>query len=122
MRPSNAAAVLALVAAAHSTGGTVVETPVGTIIVLPRQATASPDELLPLTEAARIAATSKRVVKDAIRAGVLPAVGGQRDRAVRRRDLEAWIEGRRAPVARVADGQQSRVERRLARSQKAGGR
>ena len=51
--------------------------------------------LLPIKTAAQRAATSPRVVTEAIRAGVLPAYGGQRDRAVRLSDLDAWIESRR---------------------------
>src|SRR5579884_1855647 len=108
----NASSVI--VAAAQASGGTVIETPVGTIIVLPKRPP-DLDELLPLEAAARAAATSVRVLRDAIRSGALPAVGRQRDRAVRRRDLESWIESRRTPVARASDEQADRVERRLAR-------
>ncbi|HZU84415.1 MAG TPA: hypothetical protein VE987_15905 [Polyangiaceae bacterium] len=99
--------------AARASGATVLETPGATVIVVPTTTVADADELLPLAEAARVAATSVRVLKDAIRGGALAAVGRQRDRAVRRRDLDAWIETRRAPVARVEDGQAARVERRL---------
>jgi hypothetical protein len=114
--PSNAA--VALVTAARAQGATVLETPGATVIVVNMAPTASLDELLPLPDAARVAATSVRVVREAIRSGALPALGRQRDRAVRRRDLESWIESRRSPVARVERGQEARIEARL-RSRKA---
>jgi hypothetical protein len=98
-------------------GGSIFETAAGTIAVIPNRA-ADPEELLPLPDAARAAATSLRVVRDAIRSQALPAVGRQRDRAVRRRDLDAWIETRRAPVARVTESQAERIERRLARARR----
>jgi hypothetical protein len=81
-----------------------------------------PGELLPVAEAARVAATSVRVLRDAIRAGLLPAHGGQRDRSVRRSDLDAWIATRAAPVRRVEQGQAGRVEARLARAAERGRR
>jgi hypothetical protein len=108
-----AEALRAIVAA----GGTVFETAAGTIVVLPKHA-ADPDELLPLADAAHRAATSVRVLREAIRSGALPALGRQRDRAVRRRDLDAWIESRRSPVAVVEDRQAARVEHRLARGRR----
>jgi hypothetical protein len=76
-------------------------------------------ELVPLDEAARIAATSKRVLRDAIRAHALAAYGGQRDRSVRRADLDTWIAERRvAPVAGPADLDIDRRVARLAREAK----
>ncbi|MBV9945782.1 MAG: helix-turn-helix domain-containing protein [Myxococcales bacterium] len=106
-------AVEAIVSAARASGATVLEAPGATVIVLPAAAASDPDQLLPLADAAKLAATSVRVLRDAIRAGVLPAHGRQRDRAIRRRELESWIETRRAPVGQVADDQAARVERRL---------
>ena len=71
-------------------------------------------ELVPLDEAARIAATSKRVLRDAIRAHALAAYGGQRDRSVRRADLDTRV----APVAGPADLDIDRRVARLAREAK----
>ncbi len=74
------------------------------------------DAMLSLADAARLAATSQRVLRDAIRAGELAAYGRKRDRAVRRGDLDAWIESRRvAPVPGVDDADLVRRVRRLAR-------
>jgi hypothetical protein len=56
---------------------------------------AAAEDLVPLAEAARIAATSTRVLRHAIRVGELDAFGRQRDRSVRRADLARWIESRR---------------------------
>lgn len=75
--------------------------------------TDTPDELVPLAEAARIAATSPRVLRAAVRAGDLPAYGRQRDRAVRRADLARWIDGRRVRVDGVDDPDIARRVRRL---------
>lgn len=84
-------------------------------------APAAPDGLLPLLEAARHAATSVRTVRSAIRAGELPAVGRQRDRAVRRADLDRWIESRRVrPVAGIDDADLEARMRRLSRACGAG--
>jgi hypothetical protein len=78
------------------------------------------DDVLPIADAARIAGTSVRVVRDAIRAGDLVAYGRQRDRAVRRTDLDRWVESRRLrPVVGVDDGD---IERRVLRLARAGGR
>ena len=53
------------------------------------------DALIPIAEAARLAATSPRVVRDRdLRRGELAAFGRMRDRAVRHADLAAWIAGR----------------------------
>jgi hypothetical protein len=72
-----------------------------------------PSALVPLRDAARVAASSARVLREAIRAGDLVAYGGQRDRAVRRRDLDAWIESRRVPAAAGPDD--ADMERRMRR-------
>ncbi len=77
-----------------------------------------PEELVPLREAARFAATSPRVVREAIRVGDLPAYGGQRDRSVRRRDLGQWIESRKVPVRVGPDDRD--MERRMARLEREG--
>jgi hypothetical protein len=72
-----------------------------------------PGTVVPLAEAARIAGTSTRVVRDAIRDGALVAFGRQRDRSVRRANLEAWIASRQVrPVAGVDDRD---IEARIAR-------
>jgi hypothetical protein len=74
------------------------------------------DALLPLDDAAAAAGTSKRVLRDAIRAGELPAFGKQRDRSVRREDLDVWIESRRLPVKEgPADDD---IDRRISRIQR----
>jgi hypothetical protein len=82
------------------------------LAVLLAPATSAPDDLLPLADAARVAATTLRVLRGAVRAGDLPAVGKQRDRAVRRCDLEAWISSRR--VVHAAAGSDD-LDRRIAR-------
>jgi hypothetical protein len=107
---------LALVSAARASGATVLETPGATVIVVPTALATDAAQLLPLADAARVAATTLRVLRTAIRSGALQAVGRQRDRAVRRSELDAWIETRGAPVARVPSSQRDRVEHRLART------
>ncbi|HEY8079917.1 MAG TPA: hypothetical protein VIF62_37555 [Labilithrix sp.] len=73
------------------------------------------DALVPIARAADVAATSERVVREAIRAGELTAYGGQRDRAVRLRDLVAWIDSRRVRLDGPADVDIERRVRRLAK-------
>jgi len=73
----------------------------------------STNSLVPLAEAARLAATSIRVVRDAIRAGDLAAYGRSRDRAVRAGDLQAWVASRR--VVAVAGADDADIERRMSR-------
>jgi hypothetical protein len=102
-----------IVELAQSEGATIVRIPAATIVVIPVATGRDPDELVPLADAVRIAATSLRVMRDAIRRGELPAHGRQRDRAVRLRDLDAWIESRRAPVHAGPDDLD--VERRMSR-------
>jgi len=81
------------------------------------------DSLIPIAEAARLAATSIRVVRDAIRAGDLTAYGRSRDRAVRHCDLQAWVASRRVgPVAGVDDADVARRVRRLEREGARSGR
>jgi surfactin synthase thioesterase subunit len=78
-----------------------------------------PSALLPIARAARAAGTSVRVVKDAIRRGDLSAFGGQRDRTVRRADIDRWIESRRSKA--VAGPDDPDIERRILRlSRRAG--
>ena len=73
------------------------------------------DALIPVAEAARLAATSARVVRDAIRRGELTAFGRMRDRAVRHADLAAWIASRaREPVEGIDDEDIARRVNRLA--------
>ena len=78
-------------------------------------------ELVTIARAANVAATSERVVREAIRAGALTAYGGQRDRAVRMRDLVAWIDSRRVKRDGPADGDIERRMRRLAKGRGEGG-
>ncbi len=83
------------------------------IVITPGAPATSGDDLLPLGEAARVAATTKRRLARAIRDADLAAVGGQRDRAVRRADLDRWIESRAVrthPPIEDAD-----IERRMRR-------
>jgi hypothetical protein len=86
---------------------------------LAREAASDPDAkhqndaLVPLAEAAQLAATSVRVVRDAIRNRQLVAYGRMRDRAIRRSDLDKWIASREVkPVRGVDDAD---IERRMAR-------
>jgi hypothetical protein len=73
------------------------------------------DALVPVAEAARLAATSVRVVRDAIRRGELAAFGRVRDRAVRHADLGAWIASRALePVEGIDDADIARRVNRLA--------
>ena len=80
----------------------------------------STDSLIPLADAARLAATSIRVVREAVRAGDLAAYGRSRDRAVRSGDLQAWVASRRAKPAVGADDQD--MARRVRRLARVGGR
>ncbi len=87
------------------------------ILITPSAPNGAADDLLPLADAARIAA---RVLRGEIRAGHLAAYGGQRDRAVRRDDLCRWIEGRAVkPHAPIDDDD---IERRMRRISAARGR
>jgi len=76
-------------------------------------APSDPGALVPIAEAARVAGTCLRVVRDAIRSHDLPAFGRQRDRVVRHADLQKWIESRRVPVVRGPDDDD--IEQRVAR-------
>jgi hypothetical protein len=78
------------------------------------------DALIPLAEATRLAATSVRVLREAIRARELPAFGRARDRSVRRDDLDLWIASRRVkPIAGADDADIARRVQRLARAKPA---
>lgn len=112
----------ALVLAAQSAGGTVVQTPAATIIVIPLVRAVDLDELLPLEAAARVAGTSPRALRDAARRGELRLLGRERSRVVRRRDVLGWVETRTSPIVAVDGGQGSRVELRLARVRRQGSR
>jgi hypothetical protein len=90
---------------------------------LAREAASGPDgehldgALIPIAEAARLAATSVRVVRDAIRCHDLVAFGRMRDRAVRRADLDAWIMSRKLkPIQGLDDADLERRVARLARA------
>jgi hypothetical protein len=77
------------------------------------------DALVPVAEAARVAATSVRVVRDAIRRGELAAFGRMRDRAVRHADLDAWIASRtQKPVEGIDDADIARRVHRLAQTKR----
>jgi hypothetical protein len=91
---------------------------VAAILALLVQQGPTPDELLPLADAARIAGTSVRVLRDAIRAKEVPAFGRQRDRVVRRADLDRWIESRRVVHEAIDDRD---IERRMANLAKKAG-
>ncbi len=100
----NAAAVLALAEAAEA---------VARAARALAADTGDPADLLPLRQAACVAATSVRVLRDAIRAGDLTAFGRQRDRAVRRADLNQWVADRRFAPVRGPDDRD--IDRRVAR-------
>jgi hypothetical protein len=74
------------------------------------------DDLVPLAEATRVASTSLRVLREAIRANDIPAYGRQRDRSVRRGDLLRWVESRRVVHSAIEDDDLERRMRRLARA------
>lgn len=99
-------------AGARQLGATVIEI-AGAVHIVLACTTSAGDELVPLEQAAKIAATSKRVIADAVRSGDLRAYGRQRDRAIRRADLDAWIEARavRVEVGRDDDAIDLRVKR-----------
>jgi hypothetical protein len=79
------------------------------------------DALVPLDDAARIAGLrSKRTLVEAIRDGELQAFGRQRDRAVRRADLDRWIESRRIVHTAPTGDHESRIERRMNRLEREG--
>ena len=105
------------IAALEADGATVLRTASTIVLVLPQVRDVDVgDELVPIATAAKIAATSTRVVKDAIRGAELPAFGGQRDRSVRRADLTRWIESRRSkPVVVGVDADLQARMRRLAK-------
>jgi hypothetical protein len=84
-----------IVEAARAHGATIVESPTQTTIVLSKR---DDDELLPIERASEIAATTDRVLRAAINAAELPAFGGQRDRSVKRSDLETWIISRKVRI------------------------
>lgn len=95
---------------AHATrlGATVVRAPGAVVIIIP-DPTSRPDDLIPIDVVAQIAKTSVRVVKDAIRKRDLAAFGKERDRCVRRSDVDSWIESRRyAPIAGPDDAEVAR--------------
>lgn len=78
--------------------------------------TTNPDELVSVATAAAEAKCSVRTLTDARRRGELQMYGGQRTRAVRRADLDAWVESRRVrPVAGAEDADMDRRVARLAR-------
>jgi hypothetical protein len=110
-RTMNREALLALADAADALArlarAAVADTPTG------------PDTLLPICEAARTAGTTPRVLRDAIRQGDLPAFGRQRDRALRKADLDQWIAARRVPVREGPTDKD--IERRMNRIERIDG-
>lgn len=76
-------------------------TPSGDRLLVVRQTAANdaePPPFLSYQEGARLVGTSVSSVRKAVRQGDLTAYGGQRDRALKRCDLLAWAEGRKAPI------------------------
>jgi len=90
--------------------------------ILAPASAANDDELLTVAEIAALAKCGQRAVRDAIRAGDLPAFGNQKTRASRRRDAATWIESRRAPTHTVDDADLDRRIDRLERAAANGGR
>jgi hypothetical protein len=108
-----------ILAEARRTGAAVAVTSTGTATVILVSPPAVPaTDLVRLVDAAAIAVTTVRVIRDAIRRGDLKAVGGQRDRAVRRPDLAAWVESRAVRHDAVDDLDLDRRMRRLARERR----
>ena len=79
-------------------------------------------DLLLVPEAAKLAAVTERKIAEAIRRGDLPAYGEQRDRAVKRSDLQAWIESRKVVHVEVDDADIERRMRRLRNLKRAAGK
>jgi len=102
-----------LIGHARARGATVIESGGAVVIVLATGAGDAGAELVPLARAAVVAATTERVVREAIAAGELPAFGRRRDRAVKRRDLDAWIEARRVRIDEGPDD--DKIEKRMRR-------
>lgn len=100
-------AINAIVSAAAEVGATIVRSHGSTIIVLPAREPTG-DDLLTLAEAASLTKESIRTLKDARRSSALRMFGGQRSRTVRRADLIAWIETKRAPIVRGVDDEDMR--------------
>ena len=83
-------------------------------------ATLDPTEHVSEVDAARIAGTSVRALRDARRAGELVMYGRQRSRTVRRGDLAVWIESRKVkPLEGVDDADMDRRVARLAKGRRA---
>ncbi len=76
--------------------------------------TSDSEERLSLREAAVTAATTVRILEDAIRIGALPAYGSQRDRSVKRAELLKWADARRVNIE-MSDAQMDRINRRVER-------
>lgn len=89
-------------------------------IFAPANSNPSPDEHLTIPECVRVSKRSRRMISEAIRAGNLPAAGRQKDRTVRRADLEAWIASRNVVHASIDDADVERRIARLARTKKGG--
>jgi hypothetical protein len=109
-----------LVASAEALGAIVVRRSGSIVIVLAGDAAPSGDDLLSLEDCREITRDrTTRQIREAIASADLHAVGRQRSRLVKRRDLMAWIEGRQAkPVSGVVDADILRRMDRLARSKK----
>jgi hypothetical protein len=102
-----------LAALEQETGVTVLRTAATIVVVVPLDnGVSGPDQLLPLVEAARLACVSPRTLREAVRRGDVPAFGKERDRAIRRADLDAWIASRKVIVRGPDDAD---IDRRMAR-------
>ncbi len=86
-------------------------------VLVPVEPAAS--DLLGLADAARVAATSARVLREAIRRRELRAFGNQRDRSVRRDDLDRWIESRAVAPSTGPDDHD--IDRRVRHLRSVGG-
>lgn len=81
-------------------------------------ASADGDEMLALAGAAALAGVSERTLRDARRCGDLVMFGGQRSRTIRRADLLAWIESRKAPIVTDVVADDDDIEARIHRREK----
>lgn len=76
-------------------------TPSGDRLLAVRQTAANgaePPPFLSYQQGARLVGTTVSSIRKAVRRGALTAYGGQRDRALKRSDLLAWAESRKAPI------------------------
>jgi hypothetical protein len=72
-----------------------------------------PARFLSLQQGAALIGTSLTALRRAIRTGAIQSFGGQRDRAVKRVDVLAWQENRKAPA--IAGRYDRAIARKVAR-------